>query len=107
MIDNIIKNICEHAKHKRLFFTEHAILRMNQREIRDTQVYDCIVHGKFVEKQFHGKQIKIIFQPNTEGIPPYYVVVANTSTYPLVITVCLTYAEVWEYMDGLLKRKGE
>lgn len=54
MLSDIIKNIREHAKRNRLNFSDHALKRMNERKIRDTQVYDCIVFGKFVEQQYHG-----------------------------------------------------
>nr|WP_291353422.1 hypothetical protein [Desulfosporosinus sp.] len=54
----------------------------------------------------HGRDIKVIFQQATGGIPCYYVVVADSSPFPEVITVCSTIDEVWEIINGILKRRS-
>lgn len=100
------KYIRENAKKQNLFFTEHALIRMNERKIRDYQVYDCAANGKFIEAQDHGRDIKIVFQEIDSGDALYYVIVAACNP-PTVVTVCSTKQEVWDYLDGFFEEKRE
>ncbi|WP_238988832.1 hypothetical protein [Calorimonas adulescens] len=47
----------------------------------------------------------MIFQEATEKKPEMYVIIAASYPYPVVVTVCRTMDEVWEYCNGFLKRR--
>ena len=91
---------------QQLNFSDHAIDRMGERQITIDQVYDCTMYGLVVETQDHGEDIKVVFQEQTNGAPGFYVVIADSSPFPEVITVCLTRDEAWETRNGILRRRS-
>ncbi len=97
--------IRNHAKNGAINFSGHALQRMSQRKIWQNQVYKCIEKGEYVETQYHGKDVKVIFQEATSGKTSYYVVVAACLPNPEVVTVCLPEDEIWEDLEGLMKRR--
>ncbi len=78
---------------------------MRKRCIRHEKVYECAEKGRHVEHQYHGRDIKIVFQEPTEKCPEFYVVIAASIPKPEVVTVCRTKEEVWVYLNGIIKRK--
>lgn len=99
------KYIRAYAKQGQLRFSKHSLDMMKARKIRDHQVYDCVCNGKMVERQDHGRDIKIVFQEATNDKAGFYVVVAAFYPLPEVVTVCLTWEEVWETLGTILKRR--
>lgn len=93
------------VKNNLLDYTNHARCRMFERRIEDEKVIECILYGTVIEIQPHFKDIHVIFQVATDAKPEIYVVIAAASPYPLVVTVCRTMDEVWEYYNGHLKRR--
>lgn len=90
---------------KKLGFSSHAMDRMGERMITIDQVYDCILYGTNIETQYHGRDVKVVFQQAIAGIPSYYAVVADNYPFPEVVTVCSTMDEVWEFIGGILIRR--
>ncbi|KXS40969.1 MAG: hypothetical protein AWU54_1790 [Candidatus Frackibacter sp. T328-2] len=90
-----------------IVYTDHAQERMKERKIKSSKVVEAILNGKPIEKQDHDRDMKIIFQEATNDIPECYVVVAaDTSTsHAVVVTVCKTKKEVWDFINGLMARK--
>lgn len=88
-----------------LDYSKHAKDRMEERKIEDEKVVECILYGKIIELQPQFKDVHVLFQEATENKPEIYVVVAAAYPYPLVITVCRTIDEVWDYYNGYLKRR--
>lgn len=86
-------------------FSGHALDRMIEREIEDKKVIECILYGKVIEIQTSFEDIHVLFQEATDKNPEIYVVVAASYPYPVVVTVCKTDSEVWEEINGLLKRR--
>lgn len=105
MLPGSEESIRNAAWKKQLGFSAHANRRMGERKITDEEVYDCVLYGQVIDIQDHGRDIKVIFQEPSSGTPGKYVVVADNSPWPEVVTVCLTYEEVWEDVNGLLKRR--
>jgi hypothetical protein len=88
-------------------FSGHALDRMIEREIEDKKVIECILYGKVIEIQTNFEDIHVLFQEATDKNPEIYVVVAASYPYPVVVTVCKTDSEVWEEINGLLKRRSK
>ena len=89
-----------------LDYSQHAIERMLERGIEDSQVIDCILKGKVIEEQnFVGQDIKILFQEATINTPKFYAVVAAACPRPVVVTVCNSKNEVWECVNGTMQRR--
>lgn len=60
---------------------------------------------KVIELQPQFDDVHVIFQEATEKKPEMYVIIAASYPYPVVVTVCRTMDEVWEYCNGFLKRR--
>lgn len=88
-----------------LDFSDHARQRMIERSIEKEQIVECILRGKVIELQTQFKDVHVLFQEPTTGKPEIYVIVAAAYPFPLVVSVCRTEEEVWEYRDGYLKRR--
>ncbi|MFZ3132244.1 MAG: DUF4258 domain-containing protein [Desulfosporosinus sp.] len=94
------------ALRQQLNFSDHALDRMGERQITIDQVYDCAMYGLVIETQDHGEDIKVIFQEPTNEASGFYVVIADSSPFSEVITVCLTRDEAWDTRNGLLRRRS-
>ena len=99
------KIIQECVKKGQLYYTLHSIEQMAERCIEKEKVKACILTGKLIELQDHGRDIKVVIQESTSETPKFYVVVAACYPKPHVITVCRTMEEVWECIGGVLKRR--
>jgi len=89
-----------------LDYTQHAMERMHEREIECSKVIDCILKGEVIEVQnFVEQDIKILFQEPTKNTPKFYTVVAAAYPRPVVVTVCNSKNEVWEYVNGTMRRR--
>lgn len=99
------KIIQECVKKGQLYYSPHSIARMAERYIDREKVKACILTGKLIELQDHGRDIKVVIQKSTSETPEFYVVVAACYPRPHVITVCRTMEEVWECIGGVLKRR--
>lgn len=99
------KIIQECVKKGQLYYTPHSIEKMAERCIDKEKVKACIITGKPIELQDHGRDIKVVIQEATKEFPEFYVVVAACYPKPHVITVCRTMEEVWECIGGVLKRR--
>ncbi|HYE82772.1 MAG TPA: DUF4258 domain-containing protein [Clostridia bacterium] len=86
-----------------LDYSSHAVERMAERRITDKDVESCVMFGDVIEEQYYGMDVKVLFQEAANGKPDLYVVVADCNP-PLVITVCRVKDDVWEYVDGKMKR---
>lgn len=86
-----------------LDYSSHAVERMSERCITDKEIENCVMLGEVIEEQCFGIDVKVLFQEASNGKPNLYVVVADCYP-PLVITVCRVKKEVWDYMDGKMKR---
>lgn len=93
------------AWNQTLSFSDHALERMGERMITMDQVYECILYGINIETQYHGRDIKVVFQEPTAGTPGHYVIVADSTPFPEIVTVCSTVEEVWESIGGILTRR--
>ncbi|MGO1370890.1 MAG: DUF4258 domain-containing protein [Senegalia sp. (in: firmicutes)] len=98
--------IIESTKRQSLYYSKHAIERMCQRGIEVEDVEGSTALGDPIEKQYHGKDIKFLFQQPKSENPRYYAVVA-LAIPPLVISVCHFKEDVWEMVDGIMRRKEE
>jgi len=108
MSELAVQYIRTNVKKGFLDYSQHALERMLEREIADIQVVDCILRGKIIEIQnFIGQDIKILFQEATAKAPELYVVVAASFPNPVVATVCKFEKEVWEYINGVMKRRQD
>lgn len=105
MYQKIADEIRKYAFGGQLSFTHHSMEKMRIRAITVDEVYDCVMYGTVIEHQDHGRDIKILYQQPINQDVEHYVVVANDSPYPQVITVCLTLREVWDEVNGTLRRK--
>lgn len=101
------KYIRQYAKRKQLDFSEHAIIRMGERCIDYNQVINCVENGKVIEHQSHGEDIKILFQEASILQPEFYTIVAASSPYPVVVSVCKFKEEAWEFVNGLMIRRTQ
>lgn len=99
------KTIRECVEKGQICYTAHSIARMAERCIDREKVKACILTGKLIELQDHGRDIKVVIQESTSETPEFYVVVAACYPKPHVITVCRTMEEVWECIGGVLKRR--
>ncbi|HQL35915.1 MAG TPA: DUF4258 domain-containing protein [Bacillota bacterium] len=86
-----------------LDYSSHAVERMSERCITDKEVEDCVMLGNVIEEQYSGIDVKVLFQEAVSGKPNLFVVVADCNP-PVVITACRVKDEVWDYMDGIMKR---
>ena len=93
------------AKMNKIHFSEHALKRMGERKIKRSIILKAILNGNVIDEQDHGRDIKVIFQESSSEIPECYIVVAAAHPLPEVVTVCRTHDEVWEYINGRLKRR--
>src|SRR5690554_3515417 len=93
------------AQKNKIHFSEHALQKMGERKIKRQIVLEAILNGVVIEQQDHGRDVKIIFQESISDIPKCYVIVAAAPDIPVVVTVCRTKNEVWEYINGRLKRR--
>ena len=108
MSELAIQYIRKNVQKGYLDYSQHALERMLEREIEDFQVADCILKGKVIETQnFIGQDIKILFQEATVKTPEMYVVVAAAYPHPVVTTVCNFKEEVWECINGIMKRRQD
>lgn len=101
----IADDIRRYAYKSKLAFTDHSMEKMRIRAITEDEVYSCVMYGSVIDYQYHGRDIKILYQQPICNNIEHYVVVANDSPYPQVITVCLTLQEVWDEVNGTLRRK--
>lgn len=88
-----------------LDYSNHAKCRMKERQIEDNKIIECILYGKVIELQLQFEDVHVVFQEATESKPEIYVVIAAAYPFPLVVTVCRTIDEVWEYCNEYLKRR--
>lgn len=95
------------AKKRQIVFSEHALERMFERGIEITNILESIQSGEEIEVQDFGphEDIRVLFQEATNDIPGFYVVVAACFPRALVLTVCLTEQEIWQYKNGKLVRR--
>lgn len=86
--------------------SSHAFDRMAERKIPEEKVIECITKGKNIEVQI-GKEssdLKVLFQEGNKERPEVYTVVADRDK-PVIVTVCRTKDEVWDYVGDVLKRR--
>ncbi|CEI72515.1 DUF4258 domain-containing protein [Romboutsia hominis] len=104
LAEKIIRKNFEEGNYE---ITTHAFERMNERMIDIDDVERCVVQGETIEfqKDIDTKDIKVLFQEDTEDIPEFYVVVKASYDMPSIVTVCRTDSEVWECIDNVLRRK--
>ncbi len=105
MYDFAIESIRKHAINEDILFTAHALMRMSERKIGLDSVIHCLINGKVIETNEYDEDIKVLFQEQSGRIPRFYSVVAFGRP-PRVITVALTDFTVWDYIDGLLRRRN-
>lgn len=88
--------------------SKHAHERMAERQIDIEEVIECILQGQTIEFQLDKEtnDIKVMFQEATSENPEIYVIVVALDT-PLIVTACRTIDEVWECVDGVLKRRRD
>jgi hypothetical protein len=86
-----------------LDYSNHAKCRMKERQIEDNKIIECILYGKVIELQLQFEDVHVVFQEATESKPEIYVVIAAAYPFPLVVTVCRTIDEVWEYCNVSVK----
>lgn len=100
--DNIRKNV----KLGNYRVSNHAHMRMGERKISTEKVEECIINGKSIEYQVDKKidGFKVLFQEEKKHKPEIYTVVADREV-PIIVTVCRTKEEIWEYVNDVLKRK--
>ena len=114
MIDELAKirgemaenNIRQKVKDGYYVVSMHASERMAERKIPEEKVIECITEGENIELQI-GKEandFKVLFQEANNEKPEVYTVVADRDK-PVIVTVCRTKDEVWEYVDDVLKRR--
>jgi len=109
MIKQLVEKMVRKRAHERnIEFSEHAFIRMAEREIDIERIYKSIEFGQIIEfqKDKITEDIKVLFQEAIDGTPEIYVVVVARDT-PLVITVCKTEKEVWDNIDNVLKRRRD
>lgn len=86
----------------------HAIQRSSEREIDLESAIDCVLHGKIIEMGDYedNDDICVLFQEPTDDVPEFYTVVA-ASYKPNIVSICKRKKEVWDFIDGLLVRRGK
>jgi hypothetical protein len=100
------KYIRSYAQKNKILFSKHALTRMMERKIEIQQVRRCIIEGKIIEVQDSGNDIKVLFQEASKGLPSFYTVVVATLQEVIIVSVCLFKEEIWEYIEGFMKRRN-
>ena len=88
-------------------FTQHALERMDERQVEADAVVEAIASGHEIEVQPATKMdpdIRVLFQ-EAGGVSFYVVTICRNMTC-LVLSVCLTEAEFWEVVQGILRRRN-
>ena len=88
-------------------FTFHALERMDERLVEADAVVDAIASGHEIEVQPATNvdpDIRVLFQ-EAGGVSFYVVTICRNMTC-WVLSVCLTEAESWEVVQGVLRRRN-
>ena len=88
-------------------FTHHALERMDERLVEADAVVDAIASGHEIEVQPATNvdpDIRVLFQ-EAGGVSFYVVTICRNMTC-WVLSVCLTEAESWEVVQGVLRRQN-
>jgi len=88
-------------------FTQHAVERMDERQVEADAVVCAIASGREIEVQpatDADPDIRVLFQ-EAGGISFYVVTICRNMTC-LVVSVCLTQEESWEVVQGVLRRRS-
>ncbi|MEN1762118.1 DUF4258 domain-containing protein [Anoxynatronum sibiricum] len=104
---SVAEQFIRHFASKRKFvFRTHAVERMMERGITEEQVYECAETGCVMEEQKSDEcsDIKVLFAEPADR-PGFYVVIAATNRFPHVVTVCLKDEDVWETVNGFIRRR--
>ena len=88
-------------------FTQHALERMDERQVEADAVLDAIACGHEIEVQPATEtdpDIRVLFQ-EAGGLSFYVVTICRNMTC-WVLSVCLTREESWEVVQGVLRRRN-
>ena len=88
-------------------FTHHALERMDERMVEADTVVEAIASGHEIEVQpatEGNEDIRVLFQ-EAGGVSFYVVTICRNMTC-WVLSVCLTEAESWEVVQGVLRRQN-
>lgn len=102
------KFIREMVEKEFIKYSEHAQLRMGERQIPRLLINEAILNGDVIEIQdFPEEDIKVVFQsiPGTEE--SFYVIVAAKYPQVVVVTVCYFEEELWEQLGVIRKRRKQ
>lgn len=93
------------TKARQYALTDHAMRRMEERDISEQELRDGIGnHGRVIEIQNHGWDTKMVVQGCRSNGEPFYALI--TDTIPCqVVTVCNFDEDVWEQCGGGMRRK--
>lgn len=85
--------------------TDHATSRCEVRTISIHDIENCVLTGRIIEEQKGVRDPKVLVQGDKRDGTSFYIVVAITPDKPWVITVCDIDENVWEVVEGLIKRR--
>ena len=85
--------------------TDHADDRCAERSISIADIENCIMTGAILEEQAWGPDPKVLVKGDKEDGGPFYIIVAIAKDKPWVVTVCSIDENVWEVVNGLIRRK--
>lgn len=84
--------------------TNHARQRQSERDISVRDIISCVITGTILEEQEHGPDPKVLIKGERQNGTPFYIVVALAKEKPVVVTVCNIDENVWEFINGSLRR---
>lgn len=99
--------IRSYAAQGNIRFTLHALERMDERQVEADAVVEAIASGHEIGVQPATEvdpDIRVLFQ-EAGGVSFYVVTICRNMTC-LVVSVCLTEAESWEVVQGVLRRRN-
>ena len=85
--------------------SNHAFIRMGERDISDDDVQRCPLEGQYIEHQEHGQDLKVLLRGECDDGSTFYMVVALAFQRPVIVTVCRFKDEVWDDLGPMKKRK--
>ena len=88
-------------------FTQHALERMDERQLLADEVLDAICAGNEIEVQQSSvdkPDIRVLFQ-EASGVS-FYVVTICRGVVCWVLSFCLTKEEAWDVVQGVLRRRS-
>ncbi|MDP4094669.1 MAG: DUF4258 domain-containing protein [Bacillota bacterium] len=77
--------------------TEHALIRMEERNITEAQIEECIIWGQVLNIQDHGRDIKLKIKSRNNDV--FVIVTAQFDRFKRICTIVITCAHTLTQLD--------